>query len=479
MSIRGIFLLVGFALSAYAVLAQPSGEGDWADDLNRHLDRWMHQYHLPGVVVIRLQDGMITSQIARGWADEQRQVPLTLDHVFPLGALTQSLTAYGILQLAHAGTVKLDVPVNTYLDRWELPATPFNPGDVTVRGLLSHTAGIKPWPAQLKAEHTSGTLEQITGRGGYPPVRIKYPPGMGFRYAEPGYLLLQFLLEEVTDSSYAHFVNDRVLRSISIGRAKFGAPEQQDTMIVTGHSWFGRAQAPGDAVGSQAGSGGYMRPLDYARFWSHLVAASDSTTTVIRQNMLQPQVSRKDLLSGGDVSYGLGVFLQRAADSIQFVYTQSEDRSFCPGAFFLEASSGDGILVFTNGQGGKAFIHRIVSFWAQKHGLPLPAPVLRAFYYQLGLWVLLVLVALVCIYLMWWLYTTRHLRRFRLTTYAQGLYMFTLGLLSVLIARIGLPAVLQAIPHFFIPVVLVMSAYLLLLLLWICTPVDARSRKPV
>ena len=46
------------------------------------------------------------------------------------------------MTLVEAGKLDLDAPVSTYLTRWSLPTSEFDNSGVTVRRLLSHTAGL-------------------------------------------------------------------------------------------------------------------------------------------------------------------------------------------------------------------------------------------------------------------------------------------------------------------------------------------------
>ena len=74
------------------------------------------------------------------------------DTLFQAGSISKSLTAWGILHLVDEGRLLLDDPVGKYLTKWKLPNSEFNNNEVTIRRLLSHTAGLSahkriPWVA--------------------------------------------------------------------------------------------------------------------------------------------------------------------------------------------------------------------------------------------------------------------------------------------------------------------------------------------
>jgi len=61
--------------------------------------------------------------------------------VFAAASMSKWFAAYAIMTLVENGRADLDAPVSQYLTRWQLPDSKFNNHDVTIRRLLSHTAG--------------------------------------------------------------------------------------------------------------------------------------------------------------------------------------------------------------------------------------------------------------------------------------------------------------------------------------------------
>jgi CubicO group peptidase (beta-lactamase class C family) len=81
--------------------------------------------------------------------------PVDRDTLFQVASLSKWVSAWGVMTLVEAGKLDLDKPVATYLKLWKLPQSEFDNDAVTVRRLLSHTAGL-----------TDGL-----GYGGFPPGR--------------------------------------------------------------------------------------------------------------------------------------------------------------------------------------------------------------------------------------------------------------------------------------------------------------------
>jgi CubicO group peptidase (beta-lactamase class C family) len=131
--------------------------------------------------------------------------------------------------LVEDGAIDLDAPVSTYLTRWELPPGAFDVSGVTVRRLLSHTAGLSdglgydgfdaPQEVQTLEASLSRAADASPGNDGV--VRLGAEPGEGWAYSGGGYTLLQLLVEEVSGQGFADFMDARVFTPLGMERTTF------------------------------------------------------------------------------------------------------------------------------------------------------------------------------------------------------------------------------------------------------------------
>lgn len=99
-------------------------------------------YRVPGVAVGLVIEGEVALTQCGGFEDAVTQQPVDLDTAFDVGSIAKTVTACGVMKLVEEGEIDLDHPVSTYLSRWQLPDTGFDNTGVTMRRLLSHTAGL-------------------------------------------------------------------------------------------------------------------------------------------------------------------------------------------------------------------------------------------------------------------------------------------------------------------------------------------------
>ena len=159
--------------------------------------------------------------------------PVNRDTLFQVASLSKWITAIGVMTLVDAGRIDLDAPAERYLTRWKLPPSAFDHREVTVRRLLSHTAGltdglgyagfapgaaVQPLPDSL-----TRAADASPGRDGV--VRVGQPPGAEWAYSGGGYGILQLLIEDVTGESFDAYMRRAVLQPLGMSRSTFVLPE--------------------------------------------------------------------------------------------------------------------------------------------------------------------------------------------------------------------------------------------------------------
>lgn len=461
----------------FCLRAQTNERTEWEALLEQHLPRWMERYHVPGVVVITLRQGIIDDVVIRGWADKPASLPLTNQHFFPLGRLTQPLTAYAVLNMEAKGSVRLDLPVNTYLEGWTVLEGPYNPGDVTLRGLLSHSAGIQSWPdLRPIAADTLSVVDKLIGRNGFPPARMQDRPGTGYRYSQAGYLIVQKVIEDVTGMSFSSYMEDSVYAQLDMRSGRVGSILPVDSSWALPHHWNEKVRQVPNRVRAPAARGGYMFPLDYARFWEALMTTDDSTRQQIWDELQRQQVEAISYFLPPGAGYGFAGGIIHKKDSLTLVTGFTEDLQGWANGYCVIPERRAGVLVFTNGVGGEALVNRVVSGWTQRQQNIAPPPrVTIAFWRD---WVAIALTGLILLvsgYLAYRLYITRRQRTLGIFTVIRGIQVLGWLALFSLTLRLVLPEILEHLPHLFMMVSISLTIYLLVLLGWLVVPIRSSA----
>jgi CubicO group peptidase (beta-lactamase class C family) len=155
--------------------------------------------------------------------------PVNEDTVFQAASLSKWITAWGVMALVEEGKLDLDAPVGKYLTRWKLPESKFDNDKVTVRRLLSHTAGLTDGlgyagfapgtPVQSLEESLSQPADASPGASGT--IEVGLEPGSEWRYSGGGYAILQLLIEEVSGESFEDYMQRAVFRPLGMAHSSY------------------------------------------------------------------------------------------------------------------------------------------------------------------------------------------------------------------------------------------------------------------
>lgn len=464
-------VLVGVIMLNPAFAIKP--DSTWLTNVEPRLSRWMARYHVPGISVVLLTDKPedCVDQYY-GLARRDAQLEWQNHQVVPLRDLSLPLTALAVLQLTRTHRVNLDLPVNTYLDRWEITQGPYNSGDVTVRGLLSHTAGIRAGQVRAVLPDTLGLAELLNGEGPIPPVRTVHRPGASFHYSHAGYLMLQLLIEDVTGLSFAAYMEQEIYPMIGLLPSATRPFRNTNVPWVYPHDRRGQTVTvtPGSRIGAISQ---YATPAAYAHFLSSWLAAAKSNQPMAElfQQMGKPQANLQGWNTARADQYGLGVFLETTVDSNRILSYHSSWPAGGQLAFYLLPEKRTGILIAANGRNAGLLVHRLIARWAQAQAMPPPASVryLRSIHQVAGGIAGMVLAILLL--LAGWLWLQRAQRHLAWTGHRiQWIALISWVLLVALLFVLGVPQLAEWLPYYLEPLLAILLAYLVVLLVWILFP---------
>ena len=144
-----------------------------------------------------------------GFADREKQRPVTPETVFYLASVTKAFTGLTAAILDERGTFDLDAPLGRYLPDARLQA-PLSADSITIRSLLSHTHGIGNsgpvvWRTAFTGEFDNN--EQL--------VRLlaEHAPARGGRayaYGNIGYNIASFAMDRAVGRSWKDVLADEI-----------------------------------------------------------------------------------------------------------------------------------------------------------------------------------------------------------------------------------------------------------------------------
>ncbi len=171
----------------------------------------------PGAVLaVGLRDTVEFVAVGHYGDDDSRQVDDST--VYDLASLTKVIgLTTAVMLLVADGAIDLDAPVNGYLPAFAGPGKE----DVTVRHLLTHTAGLEGWrPLHLETGTKDEAIDSVMA------ATLQSVPGERYVYSDFGAITLGLIVEQVSGTSLDVFLADRVFGPLGMEWTRYRPPSE-------------------------------------------------------------------------------------------------------------------------------------------------------------------------------------------------------------------------------------------------------------
>ncbi len=173
-------------------------------------DKWM------GSVVID-SAGTIVYSKASGFVDENREREADRNIKYRIGSVTKTFTATMILQLIEEGKLSLSTSLASYY-----PGLP-NAKEITVEHLLRHQSGL--FNFTNASDYSDWMTEERSRKQMLELFRKRDPqfePGTQTSYSNTNYVLLGYIIEDVTRDSYGEQLKQRIAEPLQLENTYYG-----------------------------------------------------------------------------------------------------------------------------------------------------------------------------------------------------------------------------------------------------------------
>jgi CubicO group peptidase (beta-lactamase class C family) len=342
------------------------------DSFSHHnLSERMAYYKVNGLSIALIHNYKIEWAKGYGWADTGRKQPVTINTLFQAGAISKSLNALGVLQLADQGKIDLSSDISRYFKTVNFDSTHLNDlKKITIAGLMSHTAGLAVHGfAGFEAEDTIPSIFQdqnppSQGNDKNDGSRSQSGYAVQVENFGGGITISQEIISSITKEAYDKYELKNVLQPVGMTNSFFTQPPPSNrmTQLATGYRPDGREiQGKFDIYPEMAAAGLWTNPTDLCRFIIELqLAYEGKSKKVISQHMastmLTPYFDRSDA--------GLGVLIEKKGGRTYFKHGGATEgfRSQYIGSL----ENGNGLAIMVNSDNGQ-IIEEIVNSIARAY----------------------------------------------------------------------------------------------------------------
>ncbi len=211
------------------IRSETAFQGRWGP--SHTLAERMAFFHTPGIGLALVEDYELAWAGGFGHREAGGDEPVTAGTLFQAASISKPVMALAVMRLVQDGVLDLDRDVNDYLTSWRVPANDGWQPCITLRQLLSHTAGVTVhgFPGYATSERYPGwrrswkAIPTRTPRAS----RSNILPGLTGRYSGGGSLIAQKVLVDRLDKPFPQIMREVVLGPLEMHDSSFDQPLPQ------------------------------------------------------------------------------------------------------------------------------------------------------------------------------------------------------------------------------------------------------------
>ncbi|MDC7995630.1 serine hydrolase domain-containing protein [Altibacter sp. HG106] len=360
-------LLIGLLCSTTKTMSQ-SAETKEMKSIDQLMDTkipsLLEKTNVPGMAVGIIENGEVIYAKGHGYADIANNFEISKNTGFNIGSISKLFTAWGIIKLVEDGKLDLDVPVEHYLKRWKLPKSEFDHSKVTIRAILSHSAGLSVhgYPG-FHPNDSLPTLEaSLNGENGpfrdNEIVKVILEPQTQFKYSGGGYTILQLVIEEVTAQKFENYMQEHIFEPLKMNITSFSL---NDIILEKTAKAYNEESKEIylERFTAKAAAGLHTTLEDLSTF----AKAQFIDNAVLTKKSIQEMVKIIPITQTQRVAYGLGYATYNFGPIT--VTGHSGTNTGWEAGFMMDFEKEDGIILLTNSSNGKKAAISVLQTWAK------------------------------------------------------------------------------------------------------------------
>jgi CubicO group peptidase (beta-lactamase class C family) len=366
--------MAGHVLEALNAL-QPMGAGMGA--VNTSLAQRMNDLATPGASISLIENFEIAFARGFGIRAANSNLNVTRNTIFQAGSVSKLVFAIAIARLSQDGALDLDEDINKYLLSWRVPAIDGWSPRITLRHLLTHTAGttVHGFPGYPSTGPCPTVMEVLNGvpPANNQPVLVSRLPGLQFQYSGGGTVIAQQALEDHMGMPFAALMQRLVFGPLGMTCSTYEQhlPADLEANAAGAHPWNGLPiPGHGHIYPEMAAAGLWTTAEDLAKLAVDFMRSYHGRDSVLglsqdgATGMLCPPPGQRDYQQ----YVGLGWFCDHHGGAFRCGH-RGENRGFITELTLFPAL-GKGAVVMLNSNQGAPLRHEVLNALGGAHDWP-------------------------------------------------------------------------------------------------------------
>jgi len=335
------------------------------------LSEQLKKYHTPGLSIAVINNGKIEWARGFGIANEESKDSVDIETLFEAGSVSKPTFALTVMKLKEKGIVDLDKDVNEYLKAWKVPSHDNWQPKLTLRQLLSHTAGltVHGFPGYLKTDSIPTVPQLLSGKSpaNTGEVKVNILPGTAFRYSGGGTTIAQQTIMDITGKSFPALTREELFNPLKLKHSTYMQP-LPDSLEEIASTAFPYKGIP--IVGryhvypEMAAAGLWTNPSELALLAIEVQKALKGESSFYKKETIEEMLTPQKIAS----NIGIGFFLNGKGDSARFGHGGWDEGFVTDLAAYKHL--GKGAVIMINSNEGVALLNEIMQAIAIEYQWP-------------------------------------------------------------------------------------------------------------
>lgn len=335
------------------------------------LEERMNQLNTPGVSITVINNGQIEWSNGFGLKNLSTGEKIGNDTIFLAGSVSKPVFALAVMKLVEIGTIDLDRDVNEYLKSWKIPENGAWQAKITMRQLLSHTAGLTVhgfggYDQSSPVPTTKQILNGESPANSYPVVPYILP-GTMLKYSGGGVTVAQLVVEDLFEKPFPEIMDELVFKPLNMKNSTYSQKlsQEQKEKTATGYYFNKRPVESGyHLYPEMAAAGLWTNGEDLAKIMIEVQSALKGESSFFKKETVEEMLT----VQKGTDDMGIGFFLE-GEKVIERFFHAGWDEGFVT-KFISDKKGGNGVVLFINSNEGVGLLDEIVRSVADVYEWP-------------------------------------------------------------------------------------------------------------
>lgn len=347
-------------------------------DSPKTLHEQLMRYHTPGISIAVINNFAIEWAQGFGICEAGTTREVTPNTLFQAGSISKPVFALAVMRLVQEGRLDLDQDVNTYLTSWRVPANGDWQPCVTLRHLLSHTAGMtgQAYYGYDVSAPLPTTIQVLNGElpANSEKVEVNVIPGLHYRYSGGGMVVAQQVLVDVLAKPFPDIMRELVFEPLGMTHSTYDQPLRPDWTAIsaTAHPINGTPLGGKYLIYPElAAAGLWTTAMDLAKLGVELMNVLRGRNPIVWrketiEEMLRPQTEQSEGANG--LFVGLGFAGRGTGEGSYFTHGGTNIGFVAEIRFY--SSMGKGAVVMLNSNEGAPLRDELMRAIGQTYDWP-------------------------------------------------------------------------------------------------------------